>query len=507
MRIKRLPIILVFIFLLFNSCGRNTPTGDSPTVTTTPTATPTPTTIITATPTPPPVNNEIRGLDGAFIQIDSSTAQYSADRWLRELTYMQNLNMTKVIIAASVIDNAAYYPTGLSGRSEVGNQPIEKILNAADSLGMDVYVGLYLSDSWWQGTSTSYLDTLTLSSEAIVTELHALYSSHPSLKGFYIPQEIDNMTWVNETLRKRLVDHFLKPVSDHVKIFNSSYKVCEAPFYNNAYQQPAEYKTWWTNTLSETPNLDIVIPQDGIGAEHATYAEVVDYYTALASACATNGRSLWADLEIYNTVSDPVPADLGRIIRQISTEADLVDKITCWEWGYYLSPAHSIKSLELYNNYFRYLLGEGQISNVSSGESYTFSASPHASYPDSGGELTNGKARLNWSDQVGWLNQNYVTIEVDLGGIVSEIYNFQAYFMKSSSSAVNLPQKVDILVSENGADYYSVTSLEAIIEDDESINPYQLLLSSPVSARYVKFSIKPGVTWLMLSEVGVYTKQ
>lgn len=446
-------------------------------------------------------------MDGAFIEIDDSTGAYSAQRWLTELTAMKNLNMTKVIIASSVNESTAYYPTSISGHTDTGLRPIANILNAADALGMDVHVGLLLTDSWWNKTDTTYLNLITLSNEAVASELYTLYSSHSSLKGFYIPQEIDNATYVDETYRQRLVNNFLKPLSDHIKALNSSLKVSEAPFYSDADQQPTDYQTWWNNTLSGTPNLDLIIPQDGIGAQHATYTEVAEYFTALKNACDANSRTLWDDLEIYNTVADPVPADLGRIIKQISTEASLVSKITCWEWSYYLSPTYSIQSLDLYDNYYRYLLGQGQIQNVSSGKNYTLSIAPNASYPDSGNELTDGKDRINWSDQVGWFNKPYVTVEVDLGEVVPNIYNFRAYLMRSSSSDVNLPQEMDISVSENGTSFTNVAPLEAVMGEDESIDPYQLLLSNPVSARYVKFSIKASSNWLMLSEIGVYAKE
>jgi hypothetical protein len=459
---------------------------------------------------PPQNNNNLPAnrIEGVFLWVDQNNAGWNQDRWDKELEWIHSLDMNTIIIAASILKDSSLslYPSSIPGLSQTGNQPINKILTRADSLGMDVYVGLALTNNWFLHTDQTFLADLAELNKNNFDELYSQYSSHASFKGIYIPQEIDNMTWTNETVRLRLVNYFLKPLTDHINDANASLIICTAPFFNNAFQQPAEYQAWWNSTLSETPNLDLIILQDGIGAEHANYADVVSYFTALKNACESNGRSLWSDLEIYHNPSPPlVPASIERVVQQINTEAPLVDKIVCWEFDNYLSPAHSLKSLDLYNNYLCFLRSSSTLENVSEGKSYIINPSPSGSYPDSGGELTNGNADYSWSEQVGWWNQSVVSIDLDLGAIFSDLVNFRAFFMRSTASSVIVPSSVIASVSSDGFNFTPVGSLSGFTEDDGKINAYQLSLNNPVSARYIKYTIYSS-QWLMLSEVSAYRR-
>jgi hypothetical protein len=108
---------------------------------------------------------------------------------------------------------------------------------------------------------------------------------------------------------------------------------------------------------------------------------------------------------------------------------------------------------------------------------------------------------------VGWSNQAAVSVRVDLGVVNNNLLNFRAYFMRSTASSVNLPTAVSVSVSPDGGTYTLVGSLTQINDEDQTIDPYQLILTNPASGRYVRFDITPGANWLMCSEVGVYSGQ
>jgi hypothetical protein len=205
---------------------------------------------------------------------------------------MRQAGMSIVIVASCADENTACYPTQLPGRTPVGSNPLEKILSIADANAMKVHLGLVGSSKWWSDHSQEYLTGLAQDSIAVASELHALYGGHASLKGFYITEEIDNLNWTDETIRKRLVNAFLKPVSDHIKSLNPALIVSEAPFYNVLFEKPEAHGLWWEKTLKDTPHLDLLMPQDGIGVEHGDLQAVVDYFQATArQPMPPDGRS------------------------------------------------------------------------------------------------------------------------------------------------------------------------------------------------------------------------
>ncbi|MEI7634641.1 MAG: DUF4434 domain-containing protein [bacterium] len=445
------------------------------------------------------------GLNGGFLWPGSYT-NWNQARWAQEFQAMQGIGMNIGLPAYAVNETNAIYPTTIPGLTPSSSDSIEPLLAAADASGFQIYLGLLAENAWWSQTDTAYLDHVAALSESIATELYARYQPHPSFKGFYLPQEIDNCRWWAETDRRRLVDHLLKPVSDHVKGLNPNLVFCEAPFYNPACQQPAEYRTWWTQTLAEAPGFDLVIPQDGIGAnpDHITFQVITDYFTALKGACDATSRTLWSDLEVFEKVGVPEPPPtMDRIINQINVEQPLVQRIVVWEWGY-IAPDSSVRGLDFYNNYQRYLAGKKLLRQVYQEKSCSISPVPSPAYPDSGGKLADGKAMFSFDGNAGWLSPSTVTITQDLGAAVPDLLNLRAYFDRDSESAVNLPSRVRVSLSGDGSNYVLAGDLAAITQDNQAMNPYQLMLASPEAARYVKYEITPGANWLMCSELGAY---
>jgi hypothetical protein len=449
-------------------------------------------------------------LDGAFVWVGGGNASWSQNKWAQELAWMRQIDMDTIIVSASVNETAAVYPTAIDGFYEIGSQPLFKILTEADAAEMDVYLGLLLTGQWWSDTSAAFLDSLTERSNSIASELYARYSSHESLRGFYITQEIDNLNWVQEPVRQRLVQRFLKPVSDHIKSLDPSLVVCTAPFFNTDFQQPPEYRTWWMQTLAETAHLDLIIPQDGIGVHHAQLPDVVEYFTALKEACDAHERQLWSDLEVFDRVSGGgqlEPASIERIVSQLAVQAPLVDRFVCWEFLGYLSPARSNASLELFIAYLNYLNGNDTLGLISLRKDYEFSAPPSPQYPDSGGLLTDGQAHFIPSAQVGWDEPDSVSVTIDLETPNEGILGFRAAFYRSATALANVPSSVSVSLSANGETFTPAGHLEWLVGEDRAMNIYSLLLAEPAAGRYARFDFNRSEGALLCAELGVYSTQ
>ncbi len=444
-------------------------------------------------------------LNGAFVWLGWNPGWNQA-RWSEELALMRDVGMDIIITGYSVNERIADYPTSLPSLTPSGHSPIEKILTDADAHGMDVYLGLILENAWWSQTDAAYYDGLAQLSMDVAAELYSLYSTHPSLKGFYLPEEIDNCRFTSEPARQTLVQHLLKPVSDYIHTLNPQLIFCEAPFYNPSCQQPADHGQWWIDTLTEAPHFDLVIPQDGIGARPGviTLEIIEDYFTAYKAACDATGRTLWSDLEVFEQVGvlDPPPT-IDRIVSQIETEQPLVERIVIWEWGY-VTPHHSIRALDFTENYKRYFQGKESLDNVSVGEAYTVSPSPVSPYLDSGGELTDNLAPYSYDAQTGWNSGTSATITIDLGSQQSGLIDFRAWFLKAVGAGVPDPASVSAALSSDGTAFTALGTLSAIVTDDQSMNPWQLTLGSPVSGRYVRFEVQRASGWVLCGELGVY---
>jgi hypothetical protein len=448
----------------------------------------------------------VRGLDGSFLAINNTNASWSLSRWGEELAYMRSVNMNTVICWCSVYSTNSYYTScslpGVTFRGE----PLKKILTIADTTGMSVILGLWADDYWWSNEqNTTYLTSICNKSKIICNELWSQFSTYPSLKGWYFWQEIDNLNQVNEPDRVNLVTYFLRPLSDYCKAKTPGKWVCEAPFFNDALQQPPAYEIWWEKTLTEVTSLNLIIPQDGIGVNHASFSTLSAYFQALKNACDSTSRTMWSDLELFDSGGNPAP--ISRITSQILVENQYVNGFVSWEYISCMSPNSGSAQAQLYNDYKTYITGTTYsiMTNVALSKPYTINPIPSPSYPDSGGELTDGQSPYNWTSQVGWTNPaSYPTVIVDLQSVYSNLTTVIGYCMRDDGSAVNAPQYLIVSTSNNGTSYSFTGNATCSSPTNGAINPYRLDRSL-FSGRYIKLNIVPqGTAWTMINEVVVY---
>jgi hypothetical protein len=135
------------------------------------------------------------------------------------------------------------------------------------------------------------------------------------------------------------------------------------------YMNPRFYADWWGQVFVEAPHIDLIAPQDSMGAQGNSFQNVTDYETQLALISKENGRQMWSNVELFQ-VSPPgcpwspttgmckgrAPAPFERIKAQMANESPLVDKLIAWEWHSCLSP-HGSSNLTtvVYKQYLDYI--------------------------------------------------------------------------------------------------------------------------------------------------------
>lgn len=144
---------------------------------------------------------------------------------------------------------------------------------------------------------------------------------------------------------------------------------------------------------------------------------------------------------------------------------------------------------------------------VSSGHSYTVSASPSSGYPDPNHtKLTDGKfaSQAYYADTawVGFSSPDTLNVTIDLGQTMS-VQQFMGEYLLDPQPAIYLPTKVNVSYSTDNVTFSTVENLRDSAPNDtlSSIHKYYFTLPSPVNTRYVKFStIAPGGAWIFVDE-------
>lgn len=263
----------------------------------------------------------------------------------------------------------SYYPSKLPWVEQQAADNLELILRAADGQGMEVHLGLVSSGQFFSDTSEGFLGRLFVRSAQVADELYARFGGHPSLKGMYITQEVDNREWGTEDKRRALVERLLAPLSAHIKSLDPTLMVSTAPYFIRQCAGPTDWGAFWNATLAELPHVDTLIPQDCIGGTHrqsSAIGESLEYLRAMRRACDRHGKAMWSDMELFvshflpnKTRLASSPASVSRVLSQLHAEAPLVDRFLSFEFHQYLSPLNPrLAPNPLYTGYLRYLEGE-----------------------------------------------------------------------------------------------------------------------------------------------------
>ena len=244
-------------------------------------------------------------LSGSFIQLWNAgtgcgCGQWAQGQWDAELQKLKDVCQTTVFVQYGAWeDNAWYAPEGQSFLN-YSNPTLARIFTAAESLGMQVVVGLYFSESWNTDDKTlaATYSTPLGRHTAVANEIAALFGSSPAFAGWYIPQEVNDLEWPTGSAQVTLLRNFLRDTAAAAKAAKNA-PVYLAPYFGP--NRPADdLQAWWDATLAVATGIDVLIPQDGVGTTRTDGdVDVPHYMAAVKAAALGRGRSFGVTAESF----------------------------------------------------------------------------------------------------------------------------------------------------------------------------------------------------------------
>lgn len=181
------------------------------------------------------------------------------------------LQQTSMGTAYPSVSGEALYPSKTF--SHTGPDVVNKLLSAADIVGMNVSLGLMnptnggCMGGLFANATTASLSALATVYQSVAVELHDAYRQrHVSLVGLYITTEPDNVCLPEHDGPKLLGTMLLEPVARKIESLGLVSSV--APLFSTSWggvaQQPAAAGAFWTAALSSAPSLSRVELQDKV---------------------------------------------------------------------------------------------------------------------------------------------------------------------------------------------------------------------------------------------------
>lgn len=470
-----------------------------------------------------PVNNAI--LSGAFYQIWNGAGcdcgNWTQEQWDNALQRMKDVCMDTVYVQYSVWEDNAWYNASPSITwINYRNPTIDRIFSAANSKGMKVVLGLYFSESW---NTANKSDPATYSSlltreQQIIDDLWTQYGSNPAFYGWYIPQEFDDLNF-NTDPAKTLVANYFRDVSDYCKTKSSLKPVNISSFFGSVGSlysgpnKPGDFElAWWNDFLNTATNIDIIIPQDGVGAgKNDVDTDVPQYFQIINTACNNHNRIFGANVESYKMQGATlVPADINTFKKQLWVAGTLTNLIITWEWAN-MDPILGALQAQLYNDYKTYQQSAAPCITYTPVFTYTytttytwtftpsvtltytptftptetFTQGPPCSCPDSNGRKILGAYQVNYA---GYCQGNKIIIT---GEVIAE--SFSIYIQSTTGGGVRMA-----LYSDN-----SGTPENLIVESESVIVSAGGWNTIDIPDTY----LAPGNYWLFYqNEPGIYIR-
>jgi hypothetical protein len=299
-------------------------------------------------------------LNGTFIQLVDQNGSWNRDRWERLFDSFDAIGVRQVVIQWTLHDKKAFFVTKTFEQTPL--PPLETILQLAEARGIELYIGLAADSNYWEMIKLSpsrqetYLNRLRWKSERVAQELAAIASKYKAFKGWYIPEEIDDLNWRPSKARELLYGH-IRQLSGFLKKLTPGGVVLLSAF-SSARMDPDSYETFWNGMLRET-SVDILLFQDGAGTAKLPSELLPHYLQAVKNATDANGRKLQIVVELFTMVSESpfkaVPAPILRVKQQLQVADDYAtDGINSFSVPDYMLLEGDNAAIELLQNYQKY---------------------------------------------------------------------------------------------------------------------------------------------------------
>jgi hypothetical protein len=298
-------------------------------------------------------------LTATFIQLLDNHRTWNSEQWNTLFDYLENLGIDEAIIQWSVFNGRPFY-----GKPE--NDTLSTVLRIAEQRKMHVWIGLVHDQEYWariQKTDGPLRDYLNASRNAMrlaAEELIACLDKSSNISGWYITQEIDDISFIPEEKRHILANH-LKKLSVSLRQVAPSFNIAISG-YTNLNAAPDALGEFWSEIIEDT-SIDTVYFQDGIGVRGASWKVLETYYRTMMQALRRQDRRLRIVVELFEQVDgspinelpfQAIPASWERIQKQIRLAAKYsTGNLAAFSIPEYATPMGGQQAEQLYQSFLK----------------------------------------------------------------------------------------------------------------------------------------------------------
>ena len=283
-----------------------------------------------------------KALTGTFVQLFGKD-DWSEAQWDEFFTEIKDLGMNTLIVQYTAFKNAynniTWFNSANTFTATKSKHTLERVLASAQRKGIEVHIGLHFDDTYWyHQTDVAWLQTQANYCIVIAEEIQAQFGTHVAFKGWYIPHEPEPNAYNTDEKVRLFREHFVDRISNRLHQLNNK-PVSIAAFWNSSLSTPEQLQHFMAE-LSKS-NLQIIMLQDGVGAQHVTLERLASYYEAAQRGLFEENKNykgvFWSDLETFASLNGEYPfepATFDRVKQQLETALSIkkVSKVVSFHY-------------------------------------------------------------------------------------------------------------------------------------------------------------------------------
>lgn len=308
-----------------------------------------------------PIVKNYPTVSGTFVQL-WAFADYSVSQWENHFNKLLEVGIDTVIVQWTATTpygefKDCYYSTALADGNSTSDYVcysacMDRMFQAAKTTGTNIYLGLNLSDEWWNYTAlttewaVSQADVGVKIAKELYQKYYADYSE--SFAGWYWAWELYNHMGEFAAPAAQFINLYI----DGLNAIDPTLPLMLSPFISDGVSETATESVW--DTFFAIANFragDIFCCQDSVGAGHLPIEKLDSYCKAIYnSVCKEEGLIFWANNECFN--SDFTSADLARFVEQMEITSKYVTGHVTFAYSHYYHPDKYPNLHQKYKDYY-----------------------------------------------------------------------------------------------------------------------------------------------------------
>jgi hypothetical protein len=295
---------------------------------------------------------------GMFLQLNRDLATRDAAAWREDFDRMKAIGVARVLVQWTAEVPISYVRCDLPFAEQYDVVPI--VLAEAERTGMEVYLGLQSDRSYWTRITApdvvlrDYFYVRVAANERLQDALLERFATNQAWTGYYIPDEIDDVSWRTPE-RGAALRRYLQTLVERLRSRDTKRHIAVSAFFRTR-TSPLRVAGTFGDLVAGT-GVQHLLLQDGAGEENPPAKLRNLYATTIRGAWTNTVPDLWAVAEVFRrtdagtnaTVYTAESASPAEVAEQIRIASASFTQTVFFAYHPYIDPKGNGKASTLYD--------------------------------------------------------------------------------------------------------------------------------------------------------------